>query len=337
MKKLFFLILSLSLFSCAQKNKYTTINGFAQGTTYSITYADSECRNLQDTIDKFLLAFDRSLSIYDSTSLILKLNNNQTVKTDRWFDRNLELYKEIHAQSDGFLDPTLRPLIAMYGFGGKTGSAPRTASDEQIDSIMVFVGLDKVKVVDGELVKEDPRIELDFNALAQGYSVDLVAEMFDGMGIKNYMIEIGGEIFTRGVVRHAETGQDLAWKIGIDAPFEGNNTPGEHLQAIVELSGRGLATSGNYRKSSIDQNGARLTHTIDPRTGKPASHNLLSVTILAPSAALADGYATACMVGGLEWSKNLLSRHPELDGFFVYASPKGEFLTYSTIDIIKPK
>ncbi|MEG1896765.1 MAG: FAD:protein FMN transferase [Mucinivorans sp.] len=324
-KYLAIVIIVLSCFGCSKSVKYQTVTGFAQGTTYRITYADPAGGDLQDTIERFLAQFDQSLSIYEPGSLILRLNDNSETVVDEWFKECLADYKTIYAASDGLLDPTLRPLIAIYGFGGKD-SAPRTPSQVEIDSIMAFVGLDGIALSGDTLIKKDSRTELDFNALAQGYSSDLVARMFDQMGIENYMVEIGGEVFARGV---NPTGGK--WRIGIDAPIVGNNTPGETLQTVVELSSRGLATSGNYRKIATDQNGARLTHTIDPRTGRPAVHNLLSATIIAPNAALADGYATASMVGGLEWAKALLSRHKELDGFLVYSGSDGEFQTYSTL------
>lgn len=324
-KKICLLLLLTSLLGCSKSLEYTTIEGFAEGTTYRITYADPKGRNLEDSVLNLLARFEQSLSIYEPNSLIMKLNDNRSTVVDRWFKECLSLYKQIYIQSDSLLDPTLRPLIAIYGFGGKQ-SEPRSPSQKEIDSIMTFVGLDKVHISGDTLCKADRRVELDFNALAKGYSVDLVADLFDGLGVDNYMVEIGGEIYTRGVKLNGGK-----WRIGIDSPLEGNNTPGANLQTIIELSDRGLATSGNYRKGAIDQNGVRVTHTIDGRTGRPSQHSLLSATILAPSCAEADGYATAAMVGGLEWTKALLSKHSELDGFLIYAGPNGEFLTYSTL------
>lgn len=321
----------MCLISCTDKVEYRTIDGFAQGTTYHIVYADSLGRDLRDTIDALLADFDRSLSLYESNSQLIKLNENRQQQVDMWFCESFEAYKLIYSQSGGLLDPTLRPLIAIYGFGGKQGQ-PRTPSQAEIDSIMAFVGLDKVKIEGDILVKDDNRIELDFNALAQGYSVDVVGQLLEKLGVRNYMIEIGGEVFARGV-----NDKGGKWRIGIDSPKEGNNSPGADFQGIIELSDRGLATSGNYRKSAIDQNGERITHTIDPRTGRPSSHNLLSATLLAPTAALADGYATACMVGGLEWSKAFLAAHEELDGFLVFSLPDGQFGTYSTFDVETPR
>lgn len=325
MKKRYLLLFAICLLGCAKSVKYATIEGFAEGTTYRITYADPQGRNLEDSVLNLLARFEQSLSIYEPNSLIMKLNDNRSTAVDEWFSECLSLYKKIYPESDSLLDPTLRPLIAIYGFGGKQ-SAPRSPSQEQIDSIMTFVGLDKVSINGDTLCKADQRVELDFNALAKGYSVDLVAQLFDRLGLENYMVEIGGEIYARGV--NSKGGK---WRIGIDSPFDGNNTPGASLQTIIELPDRGLATSGNYRKGAIDQNGVRVTHTIDGRTGRPTQHNLLSATIIAATCAEADGYATASMVGGLEWTKALLAKHKELDAFLIYAGPDGEFLTYSTL------
>lgn len=330
MKRYFTLILlAFVAFSCTKNASYKTIEGFLEGTTYRVTYADAKGRDLRDTIENLIHRFERSLSIYDSTSLLIRLNTNQTAVVDGWFTECFNHYKDIYTPSDSLLDPTLRPLIAIYGFGGKN-SKPRSPSDMEIDSIMEFVGLHKISLSGDILVKDDPRTELDFNALAKGYSVDLVAEMLASMGVDNFMVEIGGEIVTQGV-----SPKGGVWRIGIDAPIVGNNTPGQNMQTVMELSGRGLATSGNYRKGAVDQNGIRVTHTIDPRTGRPAVHNLLSATILAPSCAVADGYATAAMVGGLEWTKQLLATHSELDGILIYADPMGEFKVYSTVDLAK--
>lgn len=319
----------LFLCGCAPKGEYRTIEGFAQGSTFQITWADQGAMPealVLDSVQSLLAAFDRSLSLYDSTSLLRGWNENKTEVIDPWFVACLNLYDTIYKESGGLLDPTLRPLIAIYGFGGKKG-APRSPSTAELDSIRAFVGLDRVVERQGDrLVKTDPRVELDFNAVAQGYSVDLVACLLERLGARNYMVEIGGEVFASGV-----NSKGGAWRIGIDAPKEGNVTPGADMQGVVELSGRGLATSGNYRKSAIDQNGERLTHTIDPRTGRSAKHNLLSATVLAPTAGLADGYATAMMVGGVEWAKAFAAQHEGVDVFLVYGGADGVFEVYSTL------
>lgn len=316
--------------ACTPKAEYRTIEGFAEGTTYRITWADPAAMGadmVRDSVETLLATFERSLSLYDSSSLLCAWNENRTQTVDRWFLECVGLYQQMYVETDSLLDPTLRPLIAMYGFGGKKG-APRSPSAAELDSIRGFVGLSRtVWVVGDQVHKSDPRVELDFNAVAKGYSVDLVGRLLERLGATHYMVEIGGEVYARG-----QNAQGGVWRIGIDTPKEGNMTPGADLLGVVELSGRGLATSGNYRKSAVDQNGERLTHTIDPRTGRPERHRLLSATVLAPTCGLADGYATAMMVGGLEWAKEFAAAHSEVDVFLVYAGTGGPFEVYSTLN-----
>lgn len=321
------ILLAVCIFtqSCTKTAPYQTVDGFAQGSTYHIIYQDPENRELRDSIDNLLNRFDKSLSIYNPTSLLSQVNTgDSTIVVDQWFEECFALSQQISQATDGMFDITLRPLIAAYGFGGK--GEGRLLSQVEIDSMMNFVGFSKVGISQGRIVRQDPRIQLDFNAIAQGYSVDLLGRLFESIGIKNYMIEIGGEIFCLGVNSKGEP-----WKIGIDSPKEGNYTPGADLQTTIPLSGRGLATSGNYRKFAYTESGDKLTHTIDPRSGRPASHNLLSATLIAESAAIADGYATACMVIGFEKSVELLKANPSLDGYLIYADSLGNMKTYSTL------
>lgn len=320
MKKI--VVAAILMSACAPvAQNYRAIDGFAEGTTYSIVYSDTV--DLQPRIDSLLLDFDFSLSIYNPSSLITALNENSRDSVDEWFTECFEQSVKIHRESGGLFEPTLRPLIAAYGFGGKE---PQRLSAAQIDSVKTLIGFDRLKIEDGRLIKADSRIQIDFNAIAKGYSVDIVGRMLDSMGIKNYMVEIGGEIYARGVNAKGE-----AWRIGIDMPYEGNFTPGESLQTIINVSDRGLATSGNYRKFLITDSGDRVTHTIDPRTMKPAHHNLLSATILAPTCTLADGYATACMVGGLEWAKSFVRAHKQIDCYLIYADADGAMKSYSSL------
>lgn len=303
-------------------SSYRHIEGFAQGTTYSIVYSDTTDHSAR--IEQFLVDFDSSLSIFDSTSLVSRLNEGLTDTVDAWYTECFEISQSVYKLSGGLFDPTLRPLIAAYGFARK--NEQKEIDSVEFAAIMSTVGFDKVEIEGGRLVRQNPDTELDFNAIAQGYSVDLVGRIFDDLGIKNYMIEIGGEIITRGVAPSGE-----AWRIGIDSPEEGNFTPGATISTVVELQNRGLATSGNYRKFIDTPSGDRLSHTIDPRTGRSSRHNLLSATILAPSAALADALATACMVGGLEWAKKMIADNIDVDGYLIYADQNGAMKSYSTI------
>ncbi len=320
---------TLGLLSCAPKTSYTTVDGFTQGSTYHIVYHDPQGRDLRSSIEELLEDFDNSMSVYNPSSLLTRLNENDTsARPDRWIAECLAIARRISDDTRGAFDVTLRPLIAAYRIG--TEETPHLLSQREIDSIRVFTGYGKVKIEEGHLVKTDPRLALDFNAIAQGYSSDLVGELFDSLGIRDYMVEIGGEILCRG-----ESPRGGDWRIGIDRPVEGNMVPGEDLQTILRLTDAGLVTSGNYRKFAFDENGNKVTHTIDPKTLRPTVHNLLSATIIAPTSAIADGYATACMVLGLEESKKLLARHHELEGYLVYGRSDGSMGVYMTSGIEK--
>lgn len=316
--------------ACSPKTKsYATIDGFAQGSTYHIVYNDPQGRDLRNDIEELLEDFDNSLSVYNPSSLLTRLNGNDTAAVpDKWFTECLEISRGISDDTDGTFDVTLRPLIAAYRIG--TDDTPHILSQREIDSIRAFTGYKKVRIENGQLVKDDPRLALDFNAIAQGYSSDLMGAMFDSLGILDYMVEIGGEILCKG-----KNPEGKEWRVGIDRPVEGNMVPGEDLQTILTLTDRGLVTSGNYRKFAFDENGNKVTHTIDPHTLKPAVHNLLSATIIAPTSAIADGYATACMVIGLEKSKQLLERHPEMEAYLVFSQPDGSMGVYTTPNIRK--
>lgn len=313
------------LTACGPKRApYATVDGFTQGSTYHIVYNDPQGRDLRTSIEELLEDFDNSLSVYNPSSLLTRLNENDTTaRPDAWFTECLALSRQISDDTEGAFDVTLRPLIAAYRIG--TEDTPHILSQHEIDSIRVFTGYQKVRIENGRLVKADPRMALDFNAIAQGYTADLMGHLFDSLGIADYMVEIGGEILCRG--KNPSGGE---WRVGIDRPVEGNMVPGEDLQTILTLTDRGLVTSGNYRKFAYDENGNKVTHTIDPHTLRPAVHNLLSATIIAPTSAVADGYATACMVIGLEKSKELLARHPELEGYLVYSLPDGSMGVYTT-------
>lgn len=310
--------------SSSSGSSYATVDGFTQGSTYHIVYNDPQGRDLRTPIEELLEDFDNSMSVYNPSSVLSRLNaNDPEAVPDRWITECLALAQQIGDDTRGAFDVTLRPLIAAYRIG--TDDTPHLLTQREIDSIRRFTGYRKVRIENGRLLKEDPRLALDFNAIAQGYSADLMGAMFDSLGVADYLVEIGGEILCKG---RNPSGDE--WRVGIDRPVEGNLVPGEDLQTILKLTNRGLVTSGNYRKFAFDENGNKVTHTIDPHTLRPAVHNLLSATIIAPTSALADGYATACMVLGLEKSKELLARHPELEAYLVFSQPDGSMGVYTT-------
>ena len=305
-------------FSCNQKTEsdYISFGGFTQGTTYNITYESKDSSNFQNEIDLLLAEFDTSLSTYNSLSLISKINENETTVTDFYFREVFEKAEEVYKASKGAFDITVAPLVNAWGFGFKNKEEITYA---KIDSILEFVGFNKVCLKDSFIIKSDPRLMLDVNAIAQGYSVDIIAQFLEEKGVENYLVEIGGEVKTKGFNKK---GND--WRIGIDKPIDNNNFPGENLQAIVNLSNKSLATSGNYRKF-YERDGVKYSHTIDPKTGYPVTHSLLSTTVIANDCMTADAYATAFMVMGLEKAFNLSEELPEIEAIFIYNDENGKY------------
>ncbi|HPY66625.1 MAG TPA: FAD:protein FMN transferase [Bacteroidales bacterium] len=316
------LLLLISL-SCKEKEiAFSAFNGFTQGTTYSITYENPDNNispeELQLMVESVLYNFDMSLSLYRDSSIVSKINRNEHAVPDTFFLDVFSKSKEVWELTGGAFDITVGPLVKAYGFGPDES---RDFRESDRDSLLALVGMEKVDIIDGMLVKTDPRVSLDFNAIAQGYSVDVIARFFDGLGLTRYLIEIGGEVRVRG----DRNGRD--WRIGIDRPEDNNMISGQELQAIINMKDRSLATSGNYRKFYIE-NGIKYSHTIDPETGYPARNQLLSATILAGDAATADGVATACMVMGKDKTIEFLSDHPGFEGFLIYSDDSGNFRTW---------
>ena len=222
--------------------------------------------------------------------------------------------------TDGAFDITVGPLVRAWGFGP---DAHKSFTEAKRDSLIKLVGMSKVSLINGRLIKTDPRVCLDVNAIAQGFSVDVICRFFDNLGINNYLVEIGGELRAKG-----KKGVNF-WKIGIDKPTDNNMSPGETLQAIIKISDKALATSGNYRKFYVED-GIKYSHEIDPKTGYPAKNTLLSVTIIADECAIADGIATACMVMGKEKTIQFLGIHPEFEAYLVYSDDSGNFKTWTS-------
>lgn len=322
-----FVVILLST-ACKPKALYLTINGFVQGTTYQITYNDPKHRDLKPEIELLLSEFDSTMSIYNPSSMVSIINNSNqadTIRLNPWFIECFDLSQNISVATGGYFDVTVKPLTTAYGFAEVDGNN-HAITDKTRDSLLQITGYELISISDSErIVRDMPGVQLDFNAIAKGYSVDLVARKLDELGVTDYIVEIGGEIFCRGVNHN---GTD--WNIGIDKPFEGNVIPGNDLQTVVALSGKGLATSGNYRKFKTNDAGQKVTHTINPITGESVTHTLLSATIIADNTATADAWATACMVGGLDWSTLTLANQPTLEAYLIYAGPNGEFRVFTT-------
>jgi FAD:protein FMN transferase len=312
------------LISCRQKQlTFDRISGYAQGSTYNIIFENGgklDPAELKNQVDKIFHDFDKSLSVYDDSSLISKVNRNEDIILDTFFLEILKRSNEISAETSGAFDITVGPLVRAWGFGP---DAHKNFDVSRLDSIMALIGYEKILVKDGHLIKKNPAMKIDVNAIAQGYSADLLYRYFSSLGLRNFLIEIGGEVRVRG----AKNGD--GWKIGIDKPEDNNDTPGAKLKAVINLKDKALATSGSYRKFYIE-NGVKYSHEIDPKTGYPAKNNLLSVSIIADECSTADGLATACMVMGVEKTKEFIKNHAELEAYLIYSNEKGDYETWAT-------
>ena len=296
---------------------YQKSSDFIFGTTYHITYqCDSD---LTQSIKAELLKVDASLSPFNKESVITAINDNKDVRPDEMFKEVFSLAMDISKETDGAFDITVAPLVNAWGFGFKNGSQP---SRHQVDSLLRLVGYEKVSMVDGKVKKQDPRIMLDCSAIAKGYGTDRVARLLQSRGVQNYMVEIGGEVVTCGV-----NPERVPWKIGVTKPTEDSLNTGHELQTILNLTNKAMATSGNYRNFYY-KGGKKFAHTIDPKTGYPIQHSILSATVIAKSCAVADAYATSFMVMGLDKAKKVLERHPELMAYFIYSDQKGDMTVW---------
>lgn len=314
-------VVSILLSSCSPNGELESFAGFIQGSTYSIIYENRSSIDrdqMRSNVEEILHNFDLSLSIYDSTSIVSKVNRNEDVLLDKDFINVFNLSAEIYELSNGSFDVTIAPLVDAWGFGP---DALARFSEEKRDSLMTLVGMDKIRIDDGRIEKENPNITLDFNAIAQGYSSDIIGEYFEELGINNYLIEIGGEVRAGGT----KLGQ--LWRVGIDKPSDNNNVPGEYLQAIIRMKNISLATSGNYRKFYI-KDGVKYSHTIDPKTGNPVQNTLLSATILAKTCGYADGIATTCMVLGKDKAIEFINDLRGVEGYLIFSDENGEFQTW---------
>lgn len=313
-------ILFFASMLCAQQEPIK-FGGNAQGSTYHITYFDSQNRDFQPEIEKILEDFDKSVSTYIPTSIISRINSNQkNVVVDKYFIACFNKAKEVWKNTEGAFDPTVYPLVNAWGFGpGKKQKIEKT----KIDSILKFVGFELITLKGNKIVKNDPRVALDFNAFAQGYSVDVVSEFLNSKNINSYIVEIGGEVYARGKKPNGSN-----WTIGIEKPID-NKEGGNPLKAIVKLEDLAIATSGNYRRFIIED-GVKYAHHLDPKTGYPTKNNLLSASIFAKECISSDANATGVLVMGLEKAKEFLKIHTELQAYLIYSDDKGNYQVYET-------
>ena len=308
------------LVSCVKQPKKVVLQGLAQGSYYAITYFDDEGRDFQREIDSIFHAIDLSVNLWVDSSVISKVNRNEDVALDKIFIDNFNLAQEASRLSDGYFDPTIAPIVAAWGFSYKSGDS---ITPQRIDSLRAIVDYRKVRLDNGKVVKDDPRIALDFNAIAQGYTSDLIAAFLDGKGIKNYLVDTGGEIMARGGKPDGKP-----WIVGIEKPAD--NWDSERVvQTRVALRDKGLVTSGSTRKY-IERNGKRYSHSIDPKTGYPVEHNVLSVTVLAENSAWADALASICMVMGLEKSLPLIENMDGVEAYYIFQNENGALEIFAT-------
>lgn len=291
---------------------YQHNTGFIFGTVYNITYQSD--KDLQGEIEAELKKVDSSLSTFNKASVISKINRNENVEVNKMFADVFNLAQNISSETEGAFDITVAPLVNAWGFGFKNDTKPTA---EAIDSLKQIIGYKKIRLEGNRVVKEDKRIMLDCSAIAKGYGSDAVARLLKSKGIENFMVEIGGEIVTKGINE-----KRLPWKIGVTKPVDDSLNVNQKIQTILNVTNKAMATSGNYRNFYY-KNGKKYAHTIDPTTGYPVQHNILSATVLAANCATADAYATAFMVMGMEKAKDILNRHPELMAYFIYSDKNG--------------
>jgi thiamine biosynthesis lipoprotein len=308
------------LASCAKQPKKIVLQGLAQGSYYAVTYFDEQNRNFQREIDSIFHAVDMSVNLWVDSSVICKVNRNEEVALDSIFIDNFNIAQEAARLSDGYFDPTISPIVAAWGFSNKTGDS---ITPQLIDSLKQLVDYRKIRIESGKVVKENPAITLDFNAIAQGYTTDLIAQFLESRGIKNYLVDTGGEIMARG-----EKPDGNPWIVGIEKPAE-NWDSDRILQTCIALRDKGLVTSGSTRKY-VERNGKRYSHCIDPKTGYPVEHSVLSVTILAKNSVWADALASICMVMGMERSLPFIQSMDGVEAYYIFANEQNALETFAT-------
>ena len=283
------------------------------GTIYNISYQHHT--NLQPQIDSLLKHFDGSLSMFNDSSIISRINRNEPITVDSLFANVFNRSSQISIDTDGAFDITVAPLVNAWGFGFKEGIFPDSS---MVDSLMNIIGYDKVYIANNKIIKTNPALMLDCSAIAKGYAVDIVAQFLAKNGISNYLVDIGGEVMLSGV-----NNEGNLWRIGINRPIDDSTSTNNELQFIIQLSDCGIATSGNYRNFYY-RAGKQYSHTSNPSTGYPTMNSILSATVIADDCMTADAYATAFMVMGLDSATLFLNTHPNIDACFIYTNQKGE-------------
>ena len=314
---IFFYIVTI-LISCNSDNKkednpYQQESGEIFHTYFHIKYQYNT--SLKEEIMEALQKFDQSLNPFKETSIIAKVNNNIPVELDSLFIEVFNKSMDVSRKTNGKFDITASPFINAWGFGFKDMD---NVTPEKIDSMKPFVGYNKIRIEDGIVVKDDPRVQINTSAIAKGYSCDIVSHLLESYGIENYMVEIGGEITMKGTNEKGD-----CWRIGIDKPTDDSLAMQRELQLILSVCDKAVATSGNYRNYYV-KDGVKYSHTIDPQTGYPSEQDILGATVIADDCMTADAYATAFMAMGVEKSVEIAKTIPGLHYYFIYAKADGE-------------
>ena len=328
MKNILYLFL-LILCACSSSDNRILVknSGEAQGAYYHIQYMGNGGKGFHFQIDSIFKEIDSSLSIYKDYSLISKLNKGEDVKTDTLFNTVFKGAQKVFLESEGNFDCSVSPLVNAWGFYKDKLGDSLVIDSAKFRKILPYVGFDKISLIADSLVLPKG-MRLDFNAIAQGYTVDVIAQFLQAKGYSNYLIEVGGELLAKG-----KNADGNIWRVGVDKPSQ-NINKNERFQFILDLEDKALATSGNYRKF-YEKDGVKYAHTINPFTGYPAQNQLLSVTVIHESCMLADAYATAFMVMGVKKSKQFLKTHPEIEIYLVYTGKDSSWKTFISADLQK--
>ncbi len=308
------------LASCSSQPQKIVLQGEAQGSYYAITYFDEQGRNFQHEIDSIFHAVDMSVNLWANNSVISKVNRNEEVTLDSIFIDNFRIAQEAAKLSDGYFDPTISPIVAAWGFSYKNGD---TLTPQLIDSLRDLVDYRKVRIENGSVIKDNPAMTLDFNAIAQGYTSDLIASFLESQGVVNYLVDTGGEIMAKGGKPNGQS-----WIVGIEKPAD-NWDSEQVVHTRIALRDKGLVTSGSTRKY-VERNGKRYSHCIDPKTGYPVEHNVLSVTVLAENSVWADALASICMVMGIEKSLPLIESMDGVEAYYIYVNKQNALETFAS-------
>lgn len=322
MKKLLIVLVAAAFVSCKQEQKQPSLvklSGPVFGTSFNIQYSESDNTNYIKQIDSLFATVNQSMSTYIPNSDISRLNRNEDVEVDYHFKRVFNASKEVYRATEGAFDPTIGNVVNAWSFGAEKNKF--LTDSTTIDSLIQFVGLNRIDLV-GTKMQKPKESYIEFNAIAKGYGVDVIAEFLESKAIDNYLVEIGGEVRVSGqnIVKKSP------WRVGLDEPrFDERQS----VYKALALKDEAMATSGTYRKFKVDENGNRYAHIINTKTGYPTKTNVLSVSVIAPDCMTADAYATAFQAMGIEKVKRFLNSHPELKVYFIFEANSKEMKTLS--------